>query len=82
MVEQPAGDGPQSAGLCSARQLAFFGYDPGTPADGSLTFNSFATSTGQFTITPNSGFAGVSKVLVGVETASDNTNNTPNFDSQ
>ena len=81
MVEHQPVTVPQSAGLCSAPGLAF-GYGPGTPADGSLTISNFDNSTGQFTITPASTFAGVSEVFVGVETTSDATNDTPNFDSQ
>ena len=62
----------------------YFVYGSDIPSDGSLSFNSFSTATGQFQITPKSGFAGVSEVFVGVENASDQTNTppTPDYDTQ
>ncbi len=60
---------------------AYYGYDPGTPSDGSLTIpsDSFNNSTGEFTVTPAAGFAGLSEVYLGVINYYDTS---PNWDTQ
>jgi cyclophilin family peptidyl-prolyl cis-trans isomerase len=58
----------------------YFGYDPGTPANGAVSIPaaSFNNTTGQFTVTPATGFCGVSEVYVGVV----NTADTASWDTQ